>query len=64
MVDAAIAALVIVLAIVTIFRYLLSTELEERNYGWFHRRVLRVVPVQALKIVVVVWQIVTQVSSY
>eukprot|EP00752_Nemacystus_decipiens_P013346 g11816.t1 len=57
---AAIAALVVVFAVAKTLQYLLSTELEERRVGWFHRRVLRAVPVQALKIVVVVWQILTQ----
>ncbi|CAN0437324.1 unnamed protein product [Ectocarpus sp. 12 AP-2014] len=56
----AIAALVAVLGVVTIFNLLLSTEVEEESIGCFHRRVLRAVPVQPLKIVVVVWQILTQ----
>ena len=60
MAATATAALVALVAVVTIFKVLLSTKLEE-NIGWFHRRVLRAVPVQALKIVVVVWQILTQV---
>ncbi|CAM9792296.1 unnamed protein product, partial [Ectocarpus sp. 12 AP-2014] len=55
-----IAAIGTVLAIVTIFKFLLSTEVEERDVGCFYRRVLRAVPLQALKIVVVVWQILTQ----
>ncbi|CAB1096488.1 unnamed protein product [Ectocarpus sp. CCAP 1310/34] len=57
---AVIAALVAVFAIVTIFKYLLSTEVDEGNAGCFHRRILRAVPVQTLKIIVVVWQILTQ----
>lgn len=56
-----IATSVAMFAVVAIFRFLVSTEIEERNTGCFHRRVLRAVPVQALKIVVVVWQILTQV---
>ncbi|CAB1120469.1 unnamed protein product [Ectocarpus sp. CCAP 1310/34] len=57
----AIAALVAVFAVATFFKFLLSTEVEEGgNIGRFRRRVLRAVPVQALKIVVVVWQILTQ----
>ena len=57
-----IAALVALAVVVAIFKFLLSTKVvEEENVGWFHRRVLRAVPVQALKIVVVVWQILTQV---
>eukprot|EP00903_Cladosiphon_okamuranus_P006562 g6410.t1 len=55
-----IAAVVAVLAVAAIFKFLLSTEVEEEKIGWFHSRVLRAVPVQALKIVVVVWQILTQ----
>ncbi|CAN0479142.1 unnamed protein product [Ectocarpus sp. 12 AP-2014] len=54
------AVIVTFLAIVTISKFLLSTEVEERNVGCFHRRVLRAVPLQALKIIVVVWQILTQ----
>ncbi|CAN0186921.1 unnamed protein product, partial [Scytosiphon promiscuus] len=58
---AVIAALVAVFAVVTIFKFLLSTDVgEEGNIGSFRRRVLRAVPVQALKIIVVVWQILTQ----
>ncbi|CAM9858548.1 unnamed protein product, partial [Ectocarpus sp. 12 AP-2014] len=55
-----IAALAAALAVVTIFRFLVSADVEEGNIGWFHRRVLRAVPVQAVKIIVVVWQILTQ----
>ncbi|CAM9790765.1 unnamed protein product [Scytosiphon promiscuus] len=60
MVVTVIAALVVVSVIVAIVKFLLSTEREERNIGWFHRRVLPAVPVQALKIIVVPWQILTQ----
>ncbi|CAM9384239.1 unnamed protein product [Ectocarpus fasciculatus] len=55
-----IAAIVTVVAIMTMSNFVLSTEVEERNVGCFHRRVLRAVPLQSLKIVVVVWQILTQ----
>ncbi|CAM9138813.1 unnamed protein product, partial [Hapterophycus canaliculatus] len=57
---AIIAATVVVVAVLSIFKYLVSTDFEERNMGWFHRKVLRALPVQALKITVVVWQILTQ----
>lgn len=57
-----IGALIGLLAIAFFCRYVLSTELEEGNIGCFHRRVLRAVPLQALKIIVVVWQILTQVE--
>lgn len=56
-----IAALVTLCAIVTIFRYLLSTEHEHGNIGCIYRGLLRAVPLQALKIILVVWQILTQV---
>lgn len=56
-------AIVTVFAIVTFSKFLLSTEVEERNVGYFHRRVVRSVPLQALKIIVVVWQISTQVCA-
>eukprot|EP00903_Cladosiphon_okamuranus_P014374 g13345.t1 len=57
---AGIVALVAVVAVVAIFKFLLSAEDEERNAGCFHGRVVRAIPVQALKIIVVVWQILTQ----
>lgn len=58
-----ITALVAVFTVATILKFLLSTEVEEGNVGCFHRRVLPAVPVQALKIIVVVWQILTPVCS-
>lgn len=56
-----IAAFVAVFAVATTIKFLLSTEHGEGNVGCFRRRVLQAVPVQALKIIVVVWQILTQV---
>lgn len=59
-----VGALVALVAVVTILKVLLSTEVgENNNTGRFHRRVLQAVPVQALKIVVVVWQILIQVCA-
>ena len=58
---AVIGTLVGGLVVVLICRYVLSTELGEEKIGFFRRRVLRAVPLQALKIIVVVWQILTQV---
>ncbi|CAM9718324.1 unnamed protein product [Scytosiphon promiscuus] len=55
-----IGALVAVLVVVSVCRYVLSAELEEEQIGCFRRRVLRAVPLQAVKIIVVVWQILTQ----
>ena len=52
-----------VLIVAKVVQYLLSTKLEEEEFGCFHRRVLPAVPVQALKIVVVVWQVLTQVGA-
>ncbi|CAN0016960.1 unnamed protein product [Ectocarpus fasciculatus] len=60
MVIAAIAVIVTVFAFVAIFQYMLSTEHEEGMLGCFRRRVLGAVPVESLKIIVVVWQILTQ----
>ncbi|CAM9114240.1 unnamed protein product [Ectocarpus sp. 8 AP-2014] len=57
---AVIAALLVCIAIVKFVQYLWSTELGEENVRGFHQRVLRAVPVQALKIIVVAWQILTQ----
>ncbi|CAN0573402.1 unnamed protein product, partial [Ectocarpus sp. 12 AP-2014] len=57
---AAIAVIVTVFAFVAIFQYMSSTEHEEGILGCFRRRVLGAVPVQSLKIIVVVWQILTQ----
>eukprot|EP00903_Cladosiphon_okamuranus_P017290 g15932.t1 len=55
-----IGALISVLAVVYFCRYVLSTELGGEDLGCFHRQVFQAVPLQALKIVVVVWQILTQ----
>jgi len=60
---AVIAALVTVLAVAMISNFLLSPGADEGNTGCFQRRVLRAVPVQGFKIIVVVWQILTQVCS-
>ncbi|CBJ33597.1 conserved unknown protein [Ectocarpus siliculosus] len=59
-VIAAIAVIVTVLAFAAVFQYMLSTEHEEGIFGCFRRRVLGAVPVESLKIIVVVWQILTQ----
>lgn len=56
-----IAATVAVFAIVALFRYMVSVEHGEENVGCFQRRIVRAIPLQALKIAVVVWQILTQV---
>lgn len=57
-----IAVLVAACAVVAIVRYLVSRPLEEEMMvGCFHSRVLRAVPLQAIKIIVVVWQILIQV---
>ena len=56
--------LVATFAVAIIFKFLLSTEDEESDTAGFRRRALRAVPVQALKIIVVVWQILTQVCMY
>eukprot|EP00903_Cladosiphon_okamuranus_P018352 g16884.t1 len=56
-----IAVLVVSCALVATVQYLVSTkQLEEGNAGCFRRRILRAIPLQALKIIVVVWQILTQ----
>lgn len=59
-----IAALVTVSATVTIFQYMLSIQHEEGIVGCFYRWVLRAVPLQAFKIIAVVWQILTQVCAH
>eukprot|EP00903_Cladosiphon_okamuranus_P018353 g16884.t2 len=41
-------------------RQVTRDHLEEGNAGCFRRRILRAIPLQALKIIVVVWQILTQ----
>ncbi|CAM9570296.1 unnamed protein product, partial [Ectocarpus sp. 6 AP-2014] len=58
--TAVIVGLAAVVAVATICKFLLSAEVEEGNIGCCRHRVLRAVPVQALKIIVVVWQILTQ----
>lgn len=57
-----IAALVVACVLLAIVQYLVSTkQLEEGDAGCFRGRVLRAIPLQALKILVVVWQILIQV---
>lgn len=57
-----IAALVVACVLVATVKYLVSAEqLEESDAGCFRRRILGAIPLQALKIVVVVWQILIQV---
>lgn len=63
MAASVVAAFLAVYATSTIFRYLLSLEFEETNIGSFHRKVHQAFPLQALKTVIVVWQILTQVSD-
>ncbi|CAM9749701.1 unnamed protein product [Ectocarpus sp. 4 AP-2014] len=56
-----VGAVVAAIAIGVIFECMISIEVEGDTTGCFlYRRVLRAVPVQALKIIVVVWQISTQ----
>ena len=55
-----IGAVIAVCVVVLFCRYALSAEAEEEEIGCLHRRVLRAIPLQALKIIVVVWQILTQ----
>ncbi|CAM9835026.1 unnamed protein product [Pylaiella littoralis] len=62
MAAAIISALVAVFATVKTFQYMLSTELEQENMGC-STRVVRAVPRQSMKIIVVVWQILTQVFT-
>ncbi|CAN0402109.1 unnamed protein product [Ectocarpus sp. 12 AP-2014] len=63
MVATVFAALLAVCATVATFRYLLSTEFEERNMSGFHRRIFRAIPLQSFKIIIVVWQILTQFAA-
>eukprot|EP00903_Cladosiphon_okamuranus_P018351 g16883.t1 len=56
-----VAALVVACVLVATVQYLVSTkQLEEGNAGCFRRKILRAIPLQGLKIIVVVWQILTQ----
>ncbi|CBJ29835.1 probable extracellular nuclease [Ectocarpus siliculosus] len=63
MVATVFAALIAVCATVATFRYLLSTEFEERNIGCFHRKTFQAIPLQSFKIIIVVWQILTQFAA-
>ena len=63
MAASVLAALVATSAVVAAFRYLLSVNLDERGIDGFHRRVLQAFPLQAFKIIIVVWQILTQVGG-
>ncbi|CAN0108913.1 unnamed protein product [Ectocarpus sp. 12 AP-2014] len=62
MVATVFAALLAVCATGATFRYLLSTEFEEKNIGCF-RKTFRAIPLQAFKIIIVVWQILTQFAA-
>ena len=63
MAAAIIGALIAILVTVFVCQYVLSAEVNEDEIGCFQGRILRAVPQQALKIIVVVWQILTQVRS-
>lgn len=58
-----IAGLALAFATVATAKYLLSTDIEGMDAECLGHRLLRAVSLQALKIVVVVWQIVTQIRS-
>lgn len=63
------AAIVVVVflvaaAIVATLRYLLSTEFDERDAGCINRSMLQDFPLQSFKIIIVVWQILTEVCAY
>ncbi|CAM9881399.1 unnamed protein product [Choristocarpus tenellus] len=53
---------IIVLGFVLVVTHLMSTEFTDRSNG-FLNRVMRALPLQAIKIVIVVWQISTQFAS-
>lgn len=63
MAASVVAAFLAVCATAATFRYLLSLEFEETNLVSFHRKVHQAFPLQAFKTVIVVWQILTQVSD-
>ena len=55
--------LTMVVAMVSIVTYLLSAELEEGARKACIKGLVRCIPVQSIKVVIVVWQTVTQVRS-
>ena len=63
-------AITIVIVVVTFFamiaftKYLVSTIFEERNATSIRQRMLQMIPWNAIKGVIVVWQILTQASDY
>lgn len=63
MVATVIIAILVFCAFVAFGTYLLSTEAEERKADCLCRGTLRAPPLQAFKIIVVVWQILTQVIA-
>lgn len=64
MATALVVGLAAVYSVVKTLRYLLSTDLEEGGVGGCSNRCKpRHVPVQAFKIIVVMWQILTQVGA-
>ena len=58
---AVIFALVSLVAMISMATYLLSAELERGAAKAFVERLLRRIPVQSVKVVIIAWQIVTQV---
>lgn len=60
---AAVATILAVCALGALSAYLLSTKVDEGGKTCIHHGMLRAVPLQALKNVVVVWQILTQVRN-
>ena len=54
-------ALALFLAVILVVSYLLSTELERRTERVCVERLMRYIPMQSVKVVIVKWQIVTQV---
>lgn len=59
---ATVGAIVFLFVVVSFISYLLSAESEDDDRGIL-ARVTRFVPLSSVKIVIVVWQIITQVSS-
>ena len=56
-----VAVFTVVCAVVMLAVYLVSTNVDDQRGTAFHHKVLRGVPLQAFKSIVVVWQILTQV---
>jgi len=61
MASVVVVAFLVAAAIAATLRYLLSTKFDDRGVGCINRSMLQAFPLQSFKIIIVVWQILTEV---